>query len=52
MRTAPPSPRMSRIDFEPVAGGTVVRVTHECVANADDLRQGWIDVLARLAGAF
>ena len=43
---------MSRIDFEPVAGGTVVRVTHECVANADDLRQGWIDVLARLAGAF
>jgi uncharacterized protein YndB with AHSA1/START domain len=40
------------IDFEPVAGGTLVRVTHECVANADDLRQGWIDVLARLARTF
>ena len=39
------------IDFEPVAGGTLVRVTHECVANADDLRQGWVDVLARLARA-
>ena len=39
------------IDFEPVAGGTLVRVTHECVAKADDLRQGWVDVLARLARA-
>lgn len=39
------------IDVEPVAGGTLVRVTHECVANADDLRQGWVDVLARLARA-
>ena len=40
------------IDFETVVGGTLVRVTHECFANADDLRQGWIDVLARLARAF
>ena len=39
------------VDFEPVAGCTLVRVTHECVANADDLRQGWVDVLARLARA-
>jgi len=37
------------IDFEPVAAGTRVRVIHECLANADDLRQGWVDVLARLA---
>jgi uncharacterized protein YndB with AHSA1/START domain len=38
------------VDFEPVAGGTLVRVTHDCAANGDDLRQGWVDVLARLAG--
>ena len=38
-----------RIDLEPAAGGTRVRVVHECFANPDDLRQGWTDVLARLA---
>ena len=46
------APEDVAIDFEPAAGGTLVRVTHECVANVDDLRQGWIDVLARLARAF
>jgi uncharacterized protein YndB with AHSA1/START domain len=48
----PSEPEDVAIELEPVASGTLVRVTHECVANADDLRQGWIDVLARLARAF
>jgi uncharacterized protein YndB with AHSA1/START domain len=37
------------IDFAPVAGGTLVRVTHDCVQYGDALRQGWSDVLSRLA---
>ena len=37
------------VDFDPASGGTLVRVTHDCATNGDDLRQGWIDVLARLA---
>ena len=43
------APEDVRIDLEPAAGGTHVRVVHECSANPDDLRQGWTDVLARLA---
>jgi uncharacterized protein YndB with AHSA1/START domain len=46
------APEDVAIDFQPIAGGTLVMVTHECVANADDLRQGWIDVLERLARGF
>ena len=45
----PAEPEDVAVDFEPAAGGTLVRVTHKCVGNGDDLRQGWIDVLARLA---
>jgi len=45
----PAAPEDVAIDFEPAAGGTLVRVTHDCAANGDDLRQGWTDVLARLA---
>jgi uncharacterized protein YndB with AHSA1/START domain len=43
------APEDVRIDFKPAAGGTDVRVVHECSADPDDLRQGWTDVLARLA---
>jgi uncharacterized protein YndB with AHSA1/START domain len=39
------------IQFADVEGGTQVTVTHPC-ADAANLRQGWGDVLARLAGAF
>lgn len=36
------------IQFTDAAGGTVVTVTHMC-ADPEPLRQGWTDVLARLA---
>ena len=39
------------IQFAAVEGGTQVTVTHPC-ADAANLRQGWGDVLARLADAF
>jgi uncharacterized protein YndB with AHSA1/START domain len=39
------------IQFADVEGGTQVTVTHPC-ADAANLRQGWVDVLARLADAF
>jgi uncharacterized protein YndB with AHSA1/START domain len=45
------APEDVRIELEPAAGGTHVRVVHQCYANPDDLRQGWTDVLARLARA-
>ena len=42
-----------RVDFGPTPDGTLVTLTHELAdtsGDGDDLRQGWHDVLARLAG--
>jgi len=41
-----------RVDFTSTSDGTLVTVTHQLADSAgdgDDLRQGWHDVLARLA---
>jgi hypothetical protein len=40
------------VRFAPIAGGTPVSVTHEfddAAGDGDDIKQGWQDVLARLA---
>lgn len=42
-----------RVDLTPTPDGTLVTLTHQLADSAgdgDDLRQGWHDVLARLAG--
>ena len=42
-----------RVDFTPTPDGTLVTLTHQLAdssGDGDDLRQGWRDVLARLAG--
>lgn len=40
------------VRFAPIAGGTLVSVTHElddAAGGGEDIKQGWQDVLARLA---
>ncbi|NNG40375.1 SRPBCC domain-containing protein [Flexivirga sp. ID2601S] len=48
----PAAPDTVRVRFSPDGDGTRIALTHELAADTDpaDLRQGWSDVLDRLAG--